>query len=80
MIIHIDSGQSADNQYVIQKLSSCDAVMFSGGDQRKLARIFGDSVALQAIRDRYINEDFLSLTLNGLGFSQDAHRIGILGV
>ncbi len=58
-IIHIDSGQSADNQYVIQKLSSCDAVMFSGGDQRKLARIFGDSVALQAIRDRYINEDFL---------------------
>ena len=58
-ILQIDGLQSADGQDVIQKLKQCSAVMFSGGDQRKLAHIFSDSIALRILQDRYMKEDFV---------------------
>lgn len=58
-ILQINGLQSADDQDVIQKLKQCSAVMFSGGDQRKLAHIFSDSIALRILQDRYMKEDFV---------------------
>ena len=43
------------NDY-IQRISKCDAVMFSGGNQMRLTRTFGGTTLLDIIQQRYQNE------------------------
>lgn len=44
---------------VLERLKSCDAVMFSGGNQLRLTATFGGTDFLQLLKERYENEHFV---------------------
>ena len=58
-ILDIKDAKSADSRETIEIVRSCDSILLSGGDQRKLSHIFVSSLALQIIQNRYLNEDFV---------------------
>ncbi|MBX2846417.1 MAG: cyanophycinase, partial [Saprospiraceae bacterium] len=55
-VLKIKSRKSVDKEKYLERLRKADIVMFSGGDQRKLSRIFTDSQALDILHDRYLND------------------------
>lgn len=59
-LMHIRNRQDAMKEEYLERLSSCDAVMFSGGNQLRLTSTFGGTKFLQIVLERYHNEpDFL---------------------
>lgn len=48
-------GQTDSNDY-IERLQRADAIMFTGGDQRKIATAFCDTRFLEILQQRYLNE------------------------
>jgi cyanophycinase len=57
--MHIRNRRDADNEDYIDRISNCDAVMFSGGNQLRLSATFGGTDFLRIIQDKYINENFV---------------------
>lgn len=57
--MHIRNRHDADNEEYIDRISNCDAVMFSGGNQLRLSATFGGTDFLRIIQDKYINENFV---------------------
>jgi cyanophycinase len=57
--MHIRNRSDADNEDYIDRISNCDAVMFSGGNQLRLSATFGGTDFLRIIQDKYINENFV---------------------
>jgi cyanophycinase len=55
-IIDIRNRQDAANPENIERIRSCDGVMFSGGDQLRLTSIFGGTEIYQILHDRLTNE------------------------
>ena len=59
-LLHFEDRPKADSLTNIQKVRTCDAVLFSGGDQLKLSSLLGGTRILDIIKDRYYNEtDFV---------------------
>lgn len=58
-MMHIKSKKQANQTENIAKLKSADAVLFSGGDQRILSKVFRKTQFLDILKDRYQNEDFV---------------------
>jgi cyanophycinase len=58
-VMHIKTREDANKAQFIDKVKSCDAIMFTGGNQLRLSTIFGGTSFLKIISDRYLNEDFL---------------------
>jgi cyanophycinase len=58
-IMDIRNREDAANEDYLARLKKCDALMFSGGNQLRLSSIFGGTVFLKIITDRYFNENFL---------------------
>ncbi len=58
-ILDVFNRDDAEHPKVLKRLRETDAVLFSGGDQRQLSRIFKDTKAWELIRDRYLNEEFV---------------------
>lgn len=58
-MMHIREEKDALQQEYIDRIRRADGVMFSGGDQSRLTRIFGDTPFLQLIRDRYWHDNFV---------------------
>ncbi len=56
-ILHIKSAADANKPEYLQRLHAANAVMFTGGDQRRITDAFLGSAALQLLRKRYLNED-----------------------
>ena len=58
-LIHIRSKNGVDSGRAIRLVKDATCVMFSGGDQRKLAKIFRGSKFLEILKDRYQNENIV---------------------
>jgi cyanophycinase len=58
-LIHIKKREDAHLPEYLERIKKADAVMFSGGNQSRLAMIFGGSDFLRILSDRYMNEDFV---------------------
>lgn len=58
-VMHIKKREDANLPEYIERIRKADAVMFSGGNQSRLAMIFGGTDFLRILIDRYENEDFV---------------------
>lgn len=56
-VMHIRNRADAANPEYLARISKCDVVMFSGGNQLRLSSTFGGTAFFQKIMDRYINEE-----------------------
>ena len=56
-LMHIRNRADAQNEEYIKRLHSCDAVMFSGGNQLRLTSTFGGTPFLALVLQRYNNEE-----------------------
>lgn len=55
-LMHIRNRPDAMKEEYIERLQSCDAIMFSGGNQLRLTSTFGGTKFLQIVLERYHNE------------------------
>jgi cyanophycinase len=55
-VLHIRNRADAVNEAYIDAIRSCDAVMFSGGNQMRLSATFGGTTFLKTLVQRYYNE------------------------
>ncbi|GAC1588982.1 MAG: cyanophycinase [Ginsengibacter sp.] len=55
-LLQIRNRADAMNQDFIERVKTCDAVMFSGGNQLRLSATFGGTEVLQVCLSRYFNE------------------------
>lgn len=58
-LVHIRSKSSADSGRALRLVKDATCVMFSGGDQRKLVKVFRGSKFLEILKDRYQNENIV---------------------
>lgn len=58
-LMHIREEEDALKEEYIERIRKADGVMFSGGDQSRLTRIFGETEFLDIIKKRYWNEEFV---------------------
>src|SRR5688572_33474410 len=57
--MHVRTRQDTLNKEFLQRIKTCDAVMFSGGNQLRLSVTDGGTEFLAIMKRRYMNEDFL---------------------
>ncbi|MDX1935771.1 MAG: cyanophycinase [Flavihumibacter sp.] len=55
-VLHIRNRADAVNEAYIEAIRTCDAVMFSGGNQMRLSATFGGTTFLKTLVERYYNE------------------------
>lgn len=55
-VMHIRNRADAANPEFLERISTCDVVMFSGGNQLRLSSTFGGTVFLEKVLERYHNE------------------------
>lgn len=58
-IMHVRTRQDTLNKDYLQRIKTCDAVMFSGGNQLRLSVTDGGTEFLAIMMRRYMNENFL---------------------
>lgn len=58
-IMHVRTRQDTLNKEYVQRIKTCDAVMFSGGNQLRLSVTDGGTEFLAIMKRRYMNENFL---------------------
>ena len=58
-LMHIKNREDARNPEFIERIRSCDGVMFTGGNQLRLSTIFGGTEILKILHERYQREDFV---------------------
>ena len=58
-VMHIRNRQDTTNQEYIKRIKSCDAVMFSGGNQLRLSVTDGGTEFLAIMKKRFMEEEFL---------------------
>ncbi len=56
-IMHIRNRSDVANTEYFERITRCDVVLFSGGNQLRLSSTFGGTKLLQAIADRYNDEE-----------------------
>ncbi len=56
-VMHIRNRADAREEEYLARIRSCDAVMFSGGNQLRLSSTFGGTEFLQLVMERYQNEE-----------------------
>ncbi len=57
--MRIRKTKDAENEELLERLRTCDAVMFSGGNQSKLTSVFGGTQFLEILKERYAKEKFI---------------------
>jgi cyanophycinase len=55
----IKTREDADKKANLEKLINCNCVMFTGGDQLRLATVFGGTEFLEILKQRFFNEHFI---------------------
>ncbi|MFT3981712.1 MAG: cyanophycinase [Ferruginibacter sp.] len=56
-VMHIRNRGDVSNAEYMERIKTCDAVMFSGGNQLRLSSIFGGTEFLQVLQDRLAAEE-----------------------
>lgn len=57
--IRVRERKDVDTPEMIERLKTCDGIMFSGGNQLRLSSFFGGTDFLTLLKQRYENEDFV---------------------
>lgn len=58
-LMHIKNREDAKNPEYIDRITKCDGVMFTGGNQMRLSTIFGGTEILNILHKRYFLENFV---------------------
>jgi cyanophycinase len=58
-VMNIRNREEANNPEFLQRIQSCEGVMFSGGNQLRLSSIYGGTEFLKILHDRYMHENFV---------------------
>ncbi len=58
-LLHIRTREDALRPDYLQRITDCDGVMFSGGNQYRLTTVFGGTAFLKTITQRYLHEKFI---------------------
>jgi cyanophycinase len=58
-VMHIRNRQDTQNEDFLERIKTCDAVMFSGGNQLRLSVTDGGTEFLANMKKRYMEENFL---------------------
>jgi cyanophycinase len=58
-VMHIRNRQDTSHKDFIERIKTCDAVMFSGGNQLRLSVTDGGTEFLSIMKKRYMEEDFV---------------------
>jgi cyanophycinase len=58
-VMHIRTSEDVQSEDYKDRIKNCSAVMFTGGNQLRLASIFGGTKLLRIIQNRYKNETFI---------------------
>ncbi len=58
-VLHIRTREDAQRKEYFKRITECDAVMFTGGNQMRLTATFGGTAFLKKIFERYENDNFL---------------------
>ena len=58
-VMHIRNRQDTQNEDFLERIKTCDAVMFSGGNQLRLSVTDGGTEFLTIMKRRYMQENFL---------------------
>jgi len=58
-VLHIKKREESDTPEFLERISACDGVMFTGGNQMRLSMIFGGTKFLEILHERYENENFV---------------------
>ena len=58
-LMHIRNEEDVLNPEYIRRIAKSDGVMFSGGDQSRITRIFHGSEIVDILKDRYQNEEYV---------------------
>jgi cyanophycinase len=58
-IMHVRTRQDTLNKEYVERIKTCDAVMFSGGNQLRLSVTDGGTEFLAIMKRRYMNEEFV---------------------
>lgn len=56
-VMRIESKRQAKNPLLLERIAKADAVLFSGGNQMRLAHILGQSSFLEIVKRRYFEEE-----------------------
>ena len=71
-VLDIRSKKKANHAESIQRIRNADIVMFSGGDQRKLSKVYGETDFLKMLHHRYQNDNIViaGTSAGAVGMSQ----------
>jgi cyanophycinase len=58
-VMHIRTREEADTPAYLDRLRKADGVLFTGGDQRRLVKVFKDTSFHQILYERYMHEPFV---------------------
>lgn len=58
-LLHIRNREDAMRADYVERIRTCAGVMFSGGNQLRLSAIFGGTVFLKTVHERYQSESFV---------------------
>jgi cyanophycinase len=58
-LMHIRHEKEVHEQAYIKRITEADGVMFTGGNQSRLTRFFGQSEILDIMKHRYLHENFI---------------------
>ncbi|MEJ8801798.1 cyanophycinase [Pontibacter sp. H249] len=58
-LMHIREEDDVHNPEYIERIRKADGIMFSGGDQSRITRIFNGSEIVEILKDRYQHEEFV---------------------
>jgi cyanophycinase len=58
-VMHIRTREDVQDEDYLERIQTCDAVMFTGGNQMRLTSIFGGTKFLRIVQNRYKNEPFI---------------------
>lgn len=57
--LKITNREEADSKKTLERLESCNCILFSGGDQLRLSSVLGGTDFLEMLRQRYESEHFV---------------------
>lgn len=58
-LMHIRNREDANRKHFLERITACDGVMFSGGNQYRLTTVFGGTGFMKTIHQRYQTENFV---------------------
>lgn len=74
-LMHIRHEEDTLNPEYLRRVRDCDGIMFSGGDQSRITRIFLGTELLDVLKHRYQHEDFVFAGTSAGAMAMSRHMI-----